>query len=94
MKKILVTFSLICFVAFASNAQTSPTTAKVATTSKEVKADAKAEAVAAPEAKKYGCCHKGASSADCKNKSMKDCSTKSSAESKSQKSSATKGGTN
>ena len=90
MKKILVTLSLICFVAFVSNAQTTPTATSKATTTKEVKTEA--TATAAPEAKKSGCCHKGMSAADCKKKGMKDC-VKTGADAKDQKTS-TKEGTN
>lgn len=71
MKKILVTFSLICFTAFISNAQTTPTPAKPAAVAKEVKS----ESTATPEAKKSGCC-KNMSAAECKAKGMKDCSPK------------------
>ena len=90
MKKILVTLSMICFVAFVSNAQTTPTATSKTATTKEVKTET--TATAAPEAKKTGCCHKGMSSADCKKKNMKDC-IKAGADSKDQKTS-TKDGTN
>jgi len=87
MKKIFVTLSLICFVAFVSNAQTSPTTAKAST--KEVKAETKdASATTSTEAKKSGCCHKNMSSAECK-KAMKNCGDKAGTDAKAEKSKET-----
>jgi hypothetical protein len=81
MKKILVTAALICFVAFISNAQTTPAASKDA---KKEPAKTEASTSATPDAKKSGCCHKGTSMADCKGKSAKNC-TKAEADAKTKK---------
>ena len=98
MKKILATISMICFVAFISNAQTTPTTTAKASTSKEVKAETTAKSdvpCSTAEAKKSGCCHKNMSSAECKAaKASKNCGAKTSTEAKAEKTSASGGGNN
>jgi hypothetical protein len=99
MKKILATISMICFMAFISNAQTTPTATAKATTSKEVKTETTAKTdmpcSTASEAKKAGCCHKNMTAAECKAaKASKNCGAKTSTEAKAEKTSASGGGNN
>lgn len=76
MKKILVSLTMICFVAFATSAQT--TTPAATTTSKEVKTTTATSSTTTKKSCSHGTCKKGA----------KNC-TKAGADTKAQKSSTT-----